>query len=32
VPPDAIPTAIEDRPSRLPITSFPWSVFTTVSL
>jgi hypothetical protein len=30
-PPDAIPTTIEDRPSRLPVASFPWSVFTTVS-
>jgi hypothetical protein len=30
-PSDAIPTAIEDRPSCLPIASFPWSVFTAVS-
>jgi hypothetical protein len=29
--PDAIPTAVEDRPSRLPIASFLWSVFTAVS-
>jgi hypothetical protein len=28
---DAIPTAVEDRPSRLPVASFPWSVFTAVS-
>jgi hypothetical protein len=30
-PPDAAPTTVEDRPKRLPITSFPWSIFTTVS-
>jgi hypothetical protein len=26
--PDAIPTAIEDRLSRLPVSSFLWSIFT----
>jgi hypothetical protein len=30
-PSDAIPTAIEDRSSRLPVASFLWSVFTAVS-
>jgi hypothetical protein len=30
-PPDAIPTTVEDRLSRLPVASFPWSVFTAVS-
>jgi hypothetical protein len=30
-PLDAIPTAVEDCPSRLPIASFPWSVFTVAS-
>jgi hypothetical protein len=30
-PPDAIPTTVEDRPSRLPIASFPWFVSTMVS-
>jgi hypothetical protein len=28
---DTIPTVVEDRPSHLPIASFPWSVFTAVS-
>jgi hypothetical protein len=30
-PPDTIPTAVEDRPRHLPVTSFPWSIFTVVS-
>jgi hypothetical protein len=30
-PLDAIPTAVVDRPSCLPVASFPWSVFTAVS-
>jgi hypothetical protein len=30
-PLDAVPTAVEDRLSRLPIVSFPWSVSTMVS-
>jgi hypothetical protein len=29
-PPDAIPTTVEDRLSRLPVASFPWSVFIVV--
>jgi hypothetical protein len=29
--PNAIPTAVEDHLSRLPIASFMWSVFTTAS-
>jgi hypothetical protein len=31
VPSDTIPTAVEDRPSRLPIASFPWFISTVVS-
>jgi hypothetical protein len=31
VPLDVVPTAVEDRPSRLPITIFPWSLFTVES-
>jgi hypothetical protein len=30
-PLDAIPTAVEDCPSRLPIASFPWFISTVVS-
>jgi hypothetical protein len=30
-PLDTIPTVVEDRPRRLPIASFPGSVFTAVS-
>jgi hypothetical protein len=30
-PPDAIPTTVEDCLSRLPVASFPWSVFIAVS-
>jgi hypothetical protein len=29
--PNAIPTAVEDRPCRLPVASFPWFVYTAVS-
>jgi hypothetical protein len=31
VPPDAIPTTVEDRLSRLPVASFPWFISTAVS-
>jgi hypothetical protein len=30
-PLDAVPTTIEDHPSRLPVASFPWSIFTAAS-
>jgi hypothetical protein len=32
VPPDAIPTTVEDRLSRLPVASFSWFVFIAVNL
>jgi hypothetical protein len=30
-PPDAVPTAVEDRPRHLPVTSFQWFISTAVS-